>query len=57
MQILNMSDIKPDETMSTTLLLARIFRQIWLPAFIHFGQDNTDTLMVLKANELFLESE
>lgn len=39
-------------------ILARIFREIWLPAFVQFGQaENTDTVMVVKACELFLESE
>lgn len=39
-------------------ILARIFREIWLPAFIQFGQaENTDTTMVVKACEIFLESE
>lgn len=39
-------------------ILARIFREIWLPAFVKYGQsEQTDTVMVVKACELFLESK
>lgn len=38
-------------------ILARIFREVWQPAFVQFDQaEQTDTVMVVKACELFLES-
>lgn len=41
-----------------TLVLARIFAEIWLPAFVQFAQvEHTDAVMVIKACELFLGSK
>lgn len=53
-----MSDIKPGDNWSMPFILARIFGEIWLSAFVQFGQvENADTVMILKACQHFLESE